>query len=219
MTSAFTGSIREKLIAAKQQWAEKGRLLTGIHDEKHENRLPPGQREVKDWPVLDLGITPHIAESDWQLTITGEVENPVSLSMGQLLELPAFCDRSDIHCVTSWSRYENDWQGVSALELAHLVKPMRTARYVLFTAHDGYTTNVRIEQFLDNDVLLAHHWQDQPISDEHGGPVRVVIPKLYFWKSAKWVREIKFSKIDKPGFWEMRGYHNNADPWTEQRYD
>jgi DMSO/TMAO reductase YedYZ molybdopterin-dependent catalytic subunit len=219
VTRAFTGNIRDKLIAAKQQWAEKGRLLTGVHDENHENRLPPGQREVKDWPVLDLGITPHLNEADWQLAVKGEVANPVSLSMTQLLDLPAFYDCSDIHCVTSWSRYENHWQGVSARELARLVQPTDAARHVLFTAHDGYTTNVTIEQFLDDDVLLAHHWQDQPITDEHGGPVRVVIPKLYFWKSAKWVREITVSKTDKPGFWETRGYHNNADPWTEQRYD
>ncbi|OKH90026.1 sulfite oxidase-like oxidoreductase [Thalassospira sp. TSL5-1] len=218
MTETFSGAIREKLIAAKQQWAEKGRLLTGKQDVNRENRLPPGQREVKDWPVLDLGITPHVDPSSWALSIGGEVENPVSLTMLQFLDLPAFYDQSDIHCVTSWSRYDNHWQGVSALELARLVRPTDKAKYVLFTAHDGYTTNVTREQFLDEDVLLAHHWQDKPLTDEHGGPVRVIIPKLYFWKSAKWVREITFSATDKPGFWETRGYHNNAAPWTEQRY-
>ncbi|AUG53004.1 sulfite oxidase-like oxidoreductase [Thalassospira marina] len=218
MADIFTGAIREKLIAAKQQWAEKGRLITGKHDINRENRLPPGQREVKDWPVLDLGITPHIDPAGWELSIKGEVENPVSLTMDQFLDLPAIYDQSDIHCVTSWSRYDNHWQGVSAHELARIVRPTDKARYVLFTAHDGYTTNVRIDQFLDDDVLLAHHWQDLPITEEHGGPVRVIIPKLYFWKSAKWVREITFSASDGPGFWETRGYHNNADPWTEERY-
>ncbi|RCK52574.1 molybdopterin-binding protein [Thalassospira profundimaris] len=218
MTETFSGAIRDKLIAAKQQWAEKGRLLTGKKDVNRENRLPPGQREVRDWPVLDLGITPHVDPASWRLSIGGEVENPVSLTMAQFLDLPAFYDQSDIHCVTSWSRYDNHWQGVSALELARLVHPTDKAKYVLFTAHDGYTTNVTRGQFLDDDVLLAHHWQDKPLGDEHGGPVRVIIPKLYFWKSAKWVREITFSATDKPGFWETRGYHNNADPWTEQRY-
>ncbi|OSQ31015.1 sulfite oxidase-like oxidoreductase [Thalassospira sp. MCCC 1A03138] len=218
MADGFSGKIKEKLIEAKQKWAENGRLLTGQADHAHENRLPPGQREVKDWPVLDLGITPHVGTDDFRLTIDGEVENPVTLDFGQLLDLPPFMAKNDIHCVTSWSRYDNHWQGVSALSLADLVKPTSDARHVLFTAHDGYTTNVRIDQFIDDDVLLAHHWEDEPLTEEHGGPVRVIIPKLYFWKSAKWVRQITFSKIDKPGFWEVRGYHNNADPWTEERY-
>ena len=209
MADGFSGKIKEKLIEAKQKWAENGRLLTGQADHAHENRLPPGQREVKDWPVLDLGITPHVGTDDFRLTIDGAVENPVTLDFGQLLDLPPFMAKNDIHCVTSWSRYDNHWQGVSALSLADLVKPTSDARHVLFTAHD---------QFIDDDVLLAHHWEDAPLTEEHGGPVRVIIPKLYFWKSAKWVKQITFSKTDKPGFWEVRGYHNNADPWTEERY-
>lgn len=218
MTQSFSGKIKDKLIEAKRKWAEDGRLLTGTSDVARENRLPPGQRLVKDWPVLDLGITPHVSAEEFKLDITGLIENPLSLSFVDLLDLPNVRARNDIHCVTSWSRYDNDWQGVLALTLAEMVKPQPEARHVLFTAHDGYTTNVRIDQFLDKDVLIAHHWNDEPLSEEHGGPVRIVIPKLYFWKSTKWVREIRFVKEDVPGFWEERGYHNNADPWTEERY-
>ncbi|URK18802.1 sulfite oxidase-like oxidoreductase [Thalassospira sp. GO-4] len=218
MTQSFSGKIKDKLIEAKRKWAKDGRLLTGTSDAARENRLPPGQRLVKDWPVLDLGITPHVSADDFRLDITGLVENPLSLGFVDLLDLPNVRARNDIHCVTSWSRYDNDWQGVLALTLAEMVRPHPDVKHVLFTAHDGYTTNVRIDQFLDEDVLIAHHWNDEPLSEEHGGPVRVVIPKLYFWKSTKWVREIRFVKEDAPGFWEERGYHNNADPWTEERY-
>ncbi|MFH1803456.1 MAG: sulfite oxidase-like oxidoreductase [Pseudomonadota bacterium] len=218
MADEFSGKIKQKLIEAKQKWAENGRLLTGVADPDKENRLPPGQRQVQDWPVLDLGITPHATPDEFRLIIDGEVENPLTLDMDGLLRLPAMYDKSDIHCVTSWSRYDNHWQGISAHSIAGLVCPTAAAKHVLFTAHDGYTTNVRIDQFLDDDVLLAHHWEDQPITAEHGGPVRVVIPKLYFWKSAKWVRKISFSSTDHPGFWEVRGYHNNAEPWAEERY-
>lgn len=218
MTESFSGKIKDKLIEAKRKWANDGRLLTGNPDAARENRLPPGQRLVKDWPVLDLGITPHVSADEYSLSITGLVENPLTLRFVDLLEIPNVRVTNDIHCVTSWSRYDNHWQGVTALTLAEMVKPSTEAKHVLFTAHDGYTTNVRIDQFLDEGVLIAHHWNDDPLTEEHGGPVRVVIPKLYFWKSTKWVREIRFAKDDQPGFWEERGYHNNADPWTEERY-
>lgn len=218
MTNSFSGKIKDKLIEAKRKWASDGRLLTGKSDQGRENRLPPGQRLVKDWPVLDLGITPHVSADDFKLDITGMVENPLSLGFIDLLDLPNVTATNDIHCVTSWSRYDNEWQGVTALKLAEMVRPSPEAKHVIFTAHDGYTTNVRIDQFLDDDVLIAHHWSGEPLTEEHGGPVRVVIPKLYFWKSTKWVREIRFVKDDAPGFWEERGYHNNADPWTEERY-
>ncbi|MEQ8285395.1 sulfite oxidase-like oxidoreductase [Thalassospira sp.] len=218
MTQSFSGKIKDKLIEAKRKWAADGRLLTGATDQARENRLPPGQRLVKDWPVLDLGITPHISADDFKLQINGLVETPLVLNFMDLLDLANVVAVNDIHCVTSWSRYDNEWQGVTALTLAEMVRPKSDAKHVLFTAHDGYTTNVRIDQFVDEGVLIAHHWNGEPLSEEHGGPVRVVIPKLYFWKSAKWVREITFAKDDQPGFWEERGYHNNADPWTEERY-
>jgi DMSO/TMAO reductase YedYZ molybdopterin-dependent catalytic subunit len=212
-------AINQKLIAAKEKWAREKRLITGTTDEAHVNRLPPGQQEVKNWPVLDLGVQPDVPRDDWKLTIDGLVENPVTLDFAQFMALPQSESMSDLHCVTRWSRYDNFWVGVTSRELIGLVRPKAEARHIIFHAHDGYTTNVAFEMFADDDVLLAHSWEGYPISRQHGGPVRVVVPKYYFWKSAKWVRRIEFSRDDKPGFWEVRGYHNEGDPWKEERYD
>jgi DMSO/TMAO reductase YedYZ molybdopterin-dependent catalytic subunit len=212
------GKIKDKLIASKQQWAKDGRLLTG-NSAPTSQRLPPGQRLTDSWPVLDLGVQPEIPKVSWRLDVDGLVENKLSLSWGEFTDLPRVQIRSDIHCVTAWSRYDNDWEGVSALELLERVKPLTDARHVVFHSYDGYTTNVALEHFAQSDVLLADRWMGQEISREHGGPLRVVIPRFYFWKSAKWLRRIEFVAIDKPGFWEVRGYHNEGDPWLEQRYD
>lgn len=211
--------IRQKLVATKEKWARERRLITGAPDEAHANRLPPGQQEVTNWPVLDLGIHPDVCAEDWKLTVDGLVANPVTLDHAQFMALPQSDSVSDIHCVTRWSRYDNHWQGVASRELIALVRPKDEARHVIFHAHDGYTTNVSIEVFADPDVMLAHAWEGSPLTRNHGGPVRVVIPRFYFWKSAKWVRRIEFSRDDKPGFWEVRGYHNVGDPWKEERYD
>ncbi len=211
------GKIKDKLIASKQQWAKDGRLLTG-HTASHAVRLPPGQREVKNWPVLDLGIQPDVPKAAWQLAVDGLVENPIEWTWGQFTDLQQTRIKSDIHCVTAWSRYDNDWNGVATKTIIDLVKPKPEAKHVIFHSYDGYTTNVPMEAFSAPDALLAHSWMGAPISREHGGPVRMIIPKLYFWKSAKWLRRIEFSATDKPGFWEERGYHNEADPWQEQRY-
>lgn len=212
-------AIHHKLIAAKEKWAREKRLITGKTDEQHLNRLPPGQDEVKNWPVLDLGLQPDISKDDWKLSIDGLVENPVTLGFEAFMALPQSDSMSDIHCVTRWSRYDNYWAGVLARDLIALVRPKAEAQHVIFHAHDGYTTNVSLQVFSDDDVLLAHSWEGYPLTRNHGGPVRVVIPKYYFWKSAKWVRRIEFSRDDKPGFWEVRGYHNVGDPWKEERYD
>ena len=134
------------------------------------------------------------------------------------MALPQTESVSDMHCVTQWSRYDNRWKGVSARALIDLVQPKDEARHVIFHAHDGYTTNVRRDQFEEADVFLVHEWDGKPIEREHGGPVRVLMPRLYLWKSAKWVRRVEFSIADKPGFWEVRGYNNNGDPWLEERY-
>jgi DMSO/TMAO reductase YedYZ molybdopterin-dependent catalytic subunit len=214
-----TNALRAKLIAAKEKWVRERRLITGQADHARENRLPPGQQEVRNWPVLDLGLQPDITPEDWRLTIDGLVENPVTLTHAQFMALPQTESLSDIHCVTQWSRYDNFWQGVAARELVDLVRPKAEARHVIFHAHDGYTTNVTLDVFRAGDVLLAHSWEGEPITRPHGGPVRVVIPQYYFWKSAKWVRRIEFSREDKPGFWEVRGYHNVGDPWKEERYE
>ena len=209
----------EKLIAIKQQWAEDGRLLTGKACPQDESgRLPPGQRLVNSWPVLDIGITPTINPANWRLEIDGLVQRPASFDLTTFNALPKGHARSDIHCVTSWSRYDNDWQGVLATDLLADVKPYSKAQFVLFEAYDGYTTNLPLASFAQGDVLLATHWQGQLLTVEHGAPVRVVVPQHYFWKSAKWLRRITFAETDKPGFWEERGYHNFADPWAEQHY-
>lgn len=214
---ASAGS-RTKLIERKQEWAREGRLLTGTSADKRRQRLPPGQHLVKNWPVLDLGQQPAVDARDWSLTVGGQVARKLAWSWQDLQAQPVHRSTSDIHCVTAWSRYDNAWQGVSAKHLLGLVQPTPAARYVILRSYDGYATNVPLADFDDDDVLLATHWEGQPLTREHGGPVRVVIPKLYFWKSAKWVRHIWFTDKDAPGFWEARGYHNHGDPWTEERY-
>jgi DMSO/TMAO reductase YedYZ molybdopterin-dependent catalytic subunit len=215
---SVTGKIKDKLIRAKEEWAAEGRLITGRPDLGHVHRLPPGQKETKNWPVLDLGVQPDVKPEKWRLQILGLVENPVALTLPQFMALPQENLTSDIHCVTSWSRFDNHWQGVSSRTLLNLVKPKDEARHLAFHSYDGYTTNVKIGVFGDDNVLLAHSWERKPIPREHGGPVRVVIPDWYFWKSAKWITRIVFHPEDHPGFWETRGYHNEADPWKEERY-
>jgi DMSO/TMAO reductase YedYZ molybdopterin-dependent catalytic subunit len=212
------GAINEKLIGAKQGWARDGRLLTGTTADPARDRLPPGQRLVRDWPVLDLGVQPDVTPERFRLDLDGMVASPLHLTLDDLLALPQSDSVSDIHCVTQWSRYDNHWQGVAARTLLELARPKPEVRYVVFHAHDGYTTNVRLDQFDQPDVFLVHRWEGKPIARQHGGPVRVLIPRLYFWKSAKWVRRIELIGQDRPGFWEVRGYHNNADPWQEERY-
>jgi DMSO/TMAO reductase YedYZ molybdopterin-dependent catalytic subunit len=209
---------RDKLIRRKQESAEEGRLLTGTNADPAKDRLPPGQREVKTWPVLDLGAQPKIDLKLWRLVIDGLVENPVNLDWDAFNALPQSELTSDIHCVTSWSRYDNRWRGVRVVDLLDLVRPKAEAKFALFLSYDTYMTNLPLEEFAAADALLATHWEGEPLSVEHGGPLRVVVPKLYFWKSAKWIKRIKFSDTDRPGFWEVRGYHNHGDPWTEERY-
>ena len=218
MAEEVIGKPREKLITRKQDWAREGRLLTGTTADPETVRLPPGQREVSDWPVLDLGVQPDVTPHKFRLDIDGAVENPLSLSLDEFMALPQSDSVSDMHCVTQWTRYDNRWQGVAARDLLDRARPKAGARHVIFHAHDGYTTNVRLDQFDQPDVFLVHLWEGKPIPRQHGGPVRVLIPRLYLWKSAKWVRRIEISAADRPGFWETRGYNNNADPWLEERY-
>lgn len=209
------GQIKDKLIASKEKWAREGRLLTG---RPGADRLPPGQRLVRDWPVLDLGIQPLVHERDFRLAVDGLVANPVAWDWDALTSLPQDDDVSDIHCVTAWSRYDNRWTGVRASVLLDLVRPLPEARHVVFHSHDGYTTNVTLGMFQAPDVMLAHSWEGQRLTREHGGPLRIVMPQYYFWKSAKWLKRIEFRAEDEPGFWETRGYHNTGDPWREERY-
>jgi DMSO/TMAO reductase YedYZ molybdopterin-dependent catalytic subunit len=207
-----------KLTKTKFRWAELGKFLTGHASRPEDERLPPGQHLVKNWPILDLGQTPNVAKDVWRLDIVGLCERPTSWTFTDLMAQPQASRVSDIHCVTSWSRYDNHWQGVTTHDLMEAVGVSAEARFVLFTANDGYTTNMAIEDFASPEALVAHSWEGEPLPLDHGGPVRVVVPHLYFWKSAKWVRKIEFAASDHRGFWEVRGYHNHADPWKEERY-
>ncbi|MDQ2804888.1 MAG: sulfite oxidase-like oxidoreductase [Pseudomonadota bacterium] len=209
---------RKKLIEAKEAWARSGRLLTGTTSDPARDRLPPGQRLVQDWPVLDLGTQPTVTAQKFWLDVDGAVAHSLSVRIDEFMVLPQTEIVSDIHCVTQWSRYDNVWTGVAARTLLATVQPKEEARYVVLHSYDGYTTNLRLDQFDQPGVLLAHSWQGSAIPREHGGPVRVVVPRLYFWKSAKWVRRVEISLTDRPGFWEQRGYNNNGDPWAEERY-
>ena len=207
-----------KLTATKQRWAREGRFLTGRTTRPEAERLPPGQHRVRDWPVLDLGVQPSISRDRWQLDAFGAVEHPLVWDWPTFRALPQSQDISDIHCVTSWSRYDNAWEGVSTADVLAAVVPKPEAQFVILHSYDGYTTNLSIEDFAAPDAILAHSWQGAPLAQEHGGPVRLVVPKLYFWKSAKWLQRIEFTSSDRPSFWETRGYHNRGDPWAEQRY-
>lgn len=214
---SLLGQIKQKLVDTKRKWSSEGRLLTGASADP-ATRLPPGQREVKNWPVLDLGIQPDVSARTWRLEVTGLVENPISWGWAEFAKATQQDFVSDIHCVTAWSRFDNRWKGVATRILLDIVRPKPEAKFVVQHAYDGYTTNVPLSYFADDDVLLAHEWEGKPITREHGGPVRLVLPKLYFWKSTKWLSKLEFVTADKAGFWEVRGYHMRGDPWTEERY-
>jgi DMSO/TMAO reductase YedYZ molybdopterin-dependent catalytic subunit len=207
-----------KLTTTKQRWAREGRFLTGRTTRPEAERLPPGQHLVKDWPVLDLGVQPTIAPDRWQLDFFGAMERPVVWDWAAFQAQTQSRETSDIHRVTSWSRYDNAWEGVSTADVLTAVAPKPDARFVVLHSYDGYTTNLPLEDFAAPDSILAHSWQGTPLTLEHGGPVRLVVPHLYFWKSAKWIQRIEFLTEDRPSFWETRGYHNRGDPWAEQRY-
>lgn len=215
---SLLGRLKEKLIDSKRKWAEDGRLLTGATGDQARDRLPPGQHEVKNWPVLDLGVQPAIERWQWKVAIDGLVANPVAWTYQDFLTQPQVEAVSDIHCVTAWSRFDNRWEGVDARHVIATVRPKPEVRHVIFHAYDGYTTNLRLEHFDADGVLLAHRWEGGELTRAHGGPVRMVVPRWYFWKSAKWIKRIEFATTDRPGFWEVRGYHNQGDPWTEERY-
>jgi DMSO/TMAO reductase YedYZ molybdopterin-dependent catalytic subunit len=215
---ADEGKPRDKLVAIKQAWAEAGRLLTGKPDPERDRRLPPGQRLVTNWPVLDLGVQPAVSQDEWELLVDGAVVNPLKWRWSDLMAQPQVAMVSDIHCVTQWSRFDNRWAGVSTQHLLAQAQPLPGVASVVLHGYDGYTTNVSLENFAGDDCLLAHSHDDMPLNRQHGGPVRVIIPQWYLWKSAKWVKRIEVRRDDSPGFWEVRGYHNDGDPWTEQRY-
>jgi DMSO/TMAO reductase YedYZ molybdopterin-dependent catalytic subunit len=188
-------------------------------------KLPVGQHEVTNWPVLDLGEQPDVDTQAWTLEVGGRVENPFTLTWDQFLALPQVEDVSDFHCVTTWSRYDNHWRGVRFRTIAELAVPKDEAHFVLCTGYDfapgtyiPYTVNLPLERAVDDDVLLVHEWEGKPLARDHGGPCRMITPKLYAWKGAKWIRKIEFLEADQKGFWEVRGYSNSAEPWFNDRY-
>lgn len=181
-------------------------------------RVPAGQTLVTNFPVLDLGVQPDVPLDRWALRIHGLVENEISLDWAALQAMPQVEDISDFHCVTRWSQLDLNWAGVLARDVLTLAKPLATAKYVSLLSYDGYTTNLSLDALLDEDVLIAHSVLGAPLSRAHGGPVRLVVPKRYAWKSAKWLKAIELRSDNKPGFWEERGYHDEADPWKEERF-
>jgi DMSO/TMAO reductase YedYZ molybdopterin-dependent catalytic subunit len=209
--------MKDSFIAAKERWAQKmaGKLKRQV---RSTNRLPPGQRLVTDFPTLDLGIQPEVPLDQWELKVGGKVVHPVTLNWEQFIGLPQFKDVSDFHCVTTWSQFDMEFAGVSFFTLADLVKPTAEATHVYFKAYDDYTTNNPLDALMDDDVMIAYSWNGQPLTREHGGPARVIVPKRYAWKGAKWVKEIIFLDRDLLGFWELRGYSITADPFTEDRF-
>jgi DMSO/TMAO reductase YedYZ molybdopterin-dependent catalytic subunit len=181
-------------------------------------RLPPGQYLTEKWPVLHAGDVPDVDLATWDLRVWGEVEEPLRLTWAELDALPKSELTTDIHCVTRWSRFDTGFRGVHWRELATLVKPKPGARFVVAHAEQGFTANVPLAYLDDDDALLATEAEGEPLTPEHGWPLRLVIPRKYFWKSAKWLRGIELRASDQPGFWERYGYHNEADFTQEQRY-
>jgi DMSO/TMAO reductase YedYZ molybdopterin-dependent catalytic subunit len=210
----------KKFISAKIALAQRGTKLSNSNSNKANvnNRIPAGQTEVKNFPVLDMGIKPNIAKTDWSLRVYGLVENELNLDWAAFQALPQITEVSDFHCVTRWSQLDMDWQGVRAQDILALAAPLETAKFVTLHGYDGYTTNLSLEALLDDDVLVAHSVLGQALTCDHGGPARMIVPKRYAWKGAKWLKAIELHAEDRLGFWEVRGYHNHADPFLEQRF-
>jgi DMSO/TMAO reductase YedYZ molybdopterin-dependent catalytic subunit len=190
-----------------------------IDTARGKERVPPGQYLVGDrWPILTYGATPGFDPESWDFTVSGLVENPLSYTWEEWNELPAVEVTADMHCVTSWSKLDNVWRGVPAKSILEMADPKPDARFFSAFCDGGYTTNAPLEELYEEDALFATYHNGEPLEPGHGYPMRLVIPRLYAWKSAKWVRGIELFAEDKPGFWENNGYHNYGDPWQEQRY-
>jgi DMSO/TMAO reductase YedYZ molybdopterin-dependent catalytic subunit len=185
---------------------------------KDEGRLPPGQSLTLKWPVLHYGSVPRFDPATWDFRVYGLVEFPLTLAWAEFNALPRFEHTSDFHCVTRWSRFDNHWSGVGLREILRRVEPLPPAKFVLVHAEQGFTANVPLADLDREEVLLATHHDGQPLSAEHGFPLRLIVPHLYGWKSVKWVRSLEFLDHDVAGFWEQNGYHMHGDPFKEQRY-
>ena len=204
-----------KMIEAKIALAKRGAKPSQAGANA---RIPPGQKQVHDFPVLDIGLAPEVSPSSWSLRVFGLVGSELDFSWKTFKDLPQVDLVTDFHCVTRWSQLDMNWRGVRAREIIMRAAPFEKAAFVTLHGADGYTTNLPLEALLDDEVIIAHTVFDSPLPPEHGGPVRLVVPKRYAWKSAKWLTGIELEAEDRPGFWEVRGYHNEADPWKEERF-
>ena len=187
-------------------------------DQGWGERVPPGQFVSKKFPVLTYGPTPKIELDSWRLRAFGLVENELELTWDHFKALPWSTNESDFHCVTQWSALDNVWEGVLLSDLFKLAKPKPEAKFIMAHCYGGYSTNLPLEAVIDGNGILAHKHNSQELSPDHGWPLRLVVPGRYGWKSAKWLNGIEFMAENRPGFWEMRGYNNNANPWTEERF-
>lgn len=201
----------QRLAAARRAAAKQRQAIS-------RESQPPGQTPTREWPSMDLGILPEVPGGGWRLSVSGLVERPLALNMVKLKALGSTEVTRDMHCVTGWSHLAASWAGVSGRALAQAAGVRPGARFVIVISADGYSTNMPIERFLAEGVLLADTADGKPLSARRGGPLRLVVPDLYFWKSAKWITEIQFVSEDVRGYWECRGYHNDGDPWREQRW-
>jgi DMSO/TMAO reductase YedYZ molybdopterin-dependent catalytic subunit len=208
----------EKKINATPSISDNKPLGKGNSNRHGMPAIPIGQTITNKWPVLDLGLQPDIPLLDWRLTIDGAVEHPLTLSWEDFMTLPQTQDISDFHCVTTWSKLNIGWKGVTMVDIAALVLPLETATHLMCYGYDDYTTNISLEEALKPDVLLVHTADGKPLRKEHGGPARMITPQLYAWKGSKWINRIEFMISNRLGFWEERGYSNTAYPWRNDRY-
>jgi DMSO/TMAO reductase YedYZ molybdopterin-dependent catalytic subunit len=215
-------ALRDRQLAAEGGVPSRaGRALGSGPPNRHGlPRMPVGQTPTAPgkWPVLDLGHRPRISLDEWELRVDGECRAPLRLDWRAFQALEQVDDVSDFHCVTGWSKLGTAWRGVRVSTVAALAEPSDAARFAIFHAYDGYTTNLPLEAALADDVLLVHRADGRPLALEHGGPVRVITPRLYAWKGAKWVHRIELARLDRKGTWERAGYSNSADPWSNDRY-
>jgi DMSO/TMAO reductase YedYZ molybdopterin-dependent catalytic subunit len=187
-------------------------------DAAPDTRLPPGQYFVRDFPVLHVGAVPTFDPRTWRFRIFGDVEHPAELSWDQFSALPTKQVTTDIHCVTRWTKFGTLWEGVPFSEIVKITAPRASVKFVVTHGANAYSANLPFAVANDDDVLFAYKYDGKPLEPIHGGPMRMFVPKRYFWKSTKWCNGVEFLNEDKPGFWELRGYNNDADPWKEERY-
>lgn len=211
----------ERVIKAKVKAVERhaGSSADGlVMPQTSKDRLPPGQYLTEKFPVLDLGHQPDFDPATWELRIDGAVAHPARVSWQQFADLPTVTRTRDFHCVTKWSTYDLTWTGVAFELLCDMVDPDPEATFVLQHGADGYTTNVSLKEMIAGDCMIAYKLNGEPLPREHGAPARIILPKLYAWKGAKFLSRLEFKTEDSPGFWEVRGYHEHGDPWNEERF-